>query len=571
MKITFGNGLNADALPSELGEGFVSSCVNMRFRAGFAEVVGGISGTLCNFSNSPAWLAQLYTSSDTYIVGVGDTTRTAEAHTLGGATSPDDITPKTEGVSISSATAAGTTVTITTASNHGRSTGNIISAWGFTPSEYNVESASITVTGVTTFTYTVPSAPAVSPATEVGIYSRDSVTTNLTANGVITGGEYNGLLIINSMADGCYYWAGDTSIPLRRIKSSYRARSAVGFGNFIVQFCPLIAGTRYESRICWSTSAEPGAVPTTFTASTTNQAGDVDKPEIGDIVYAKPLGDDLIVYGTKGRLVMRYVGGNDVFSFTKLPGDEGLYSTTTIAEFPGGHLFVDSNRRVQVHGGGVCSDVGVGRIQSILSDDGVTISWVVCHPRQSEIWIGFKSGLSVLASTEALIWNYNEKTWGKTSASNQKYAINATPTTTGAKQKLLLVGNAGVLTEYDNNEDYASRSIGTLYRKGLDAGDPDTIKNLQRSRWNVDTVTELTPTYAVQHGSSMFADTEPTYKTEVAYTVGTTDYVNSRATGGRFMAVAFIARPDPVGPASAPYYGIRVRSADLDFTTGGKR
>lgn len=572
LKLTFGNGLNADALPSELGEGFVNACIDTRFRNGFAEVIGGKSSSIVSYSDEPAWLGQLYTRTATYIVGVGSTAGSAGVYTLGGAASVTDITRRIEGVTISNATAAGTTVTITTSSAHGRSTGNIVSAWGFIPSTYNVESASITVTSATTFTYVVPSAPAVSPATSMGMYSRAGAS-NFTSSSPYTGGDLNGVLIINSVADGCYYWAGDTTIPVRKIVGSYNALVGIPFGNFVVQLAPVISGTRYSSRICWSDAAEPGSVPTTFTAATGNQAGDVDKPEIGELVFAKPLGDDLIVYGTRGRIVMRYIGGNDVFQFTKLPGEEGLYSTTTVSDFPGGHVFVDLNRRILAHSGGVCEDISTGRVQSLIGAGGNPASWVVSHPRQNEMWIGYATALNASAgsaSTYALIWNWKEKTWGRATVDNEKFGLSATPTSSVATSRLLFVGASGSLQEYDTNESNTTDPVGQITRYGIDAGDSDTIKNLQRSRWNVDNVSSLSATFGVKHGSSMYADTSPTMNAEVAYTVGTSDYVASRATGGRFMAVQFTIRPT-ASAADPDQYSIRVRSADLDFTTGGKR
>lgn len=572
MKITFEKGLNADALPSELGDGFVSDCTDIRFRAGFAEVVGGKSATIVSYSNTPKWLGQLYTAANTFIVAVGSTSGTAEVYTLGGAASVTDITRETEGATISNATAAGTTVTITTATNHGRATNDVVSAWGFTPSTYNVESASITVTSATAFTYVVPSAPASSPATTMGMYSRDGVLSPFGGSQPYSGGELNGLLIINSPTAGCYYWAGDSAIPIRKINGSYVAAVGVPFGNFIVQLAPVIDGVRFSSRICWSTAAEPGSVPSSFTASTTNQAGDVDKPEIGDLVFAKALGDDLIVYGTKGRIVMRYIGGNDVFQFTRLPGDEGLYSTTTVAEFPGGHVFVDLNRRVLVHSGGVCQDISTGRVQSITGAGGYTIPWVVSHARQSEIWVGYltDSFTAGVSSQYALIWDWNEKTWGKTVVDDEKFGLSATPTTAGNQQELLFVGAAGALQQYDANDVATSFAAGFIERRGITAGDADVVKNLQRSRWDVKNITGLGASFSVSHGSSMYAGTTETFKDYVTYTVGTTDYVNSRATGGRFLGIRMQITPTSA-MSNPPHYGIRVRSVDLDFTAGGKR
>lgn len=66
-------------------------------------------------------------------------------------------------ISVSSITRASTTATVTTAAAHGYTTGHVVGISGATQSEYN-GSFTITVTGVTTFTYSVSGSPA-SPAT----------------------------------------------------------------------------------------------------------------------------------------------------------------------------------------------------------------------------------------------------------------------------------------------------------------------------------------------------------------------------------------------------------------------
>ena len=72
-------------------------------------------------------------------------------------------------VSMSSITHTGTTANVTTSSAHNLITGNQITVTGCTPSEYNGTFV-VTVTGTTTFTYTMATTPA-TDATVVGTYS----------------------------------------------------------------------------------------------------------------------------------------------------------------------------------------------------------------------------------------------------------------------------------------------------------------------------------------------------------------------------------------------------------------
>jgi hypothetical protein len=78
------------------------------------------------------------------------------------------LTTPSGAVTISTITRVGTLATLTTASSHGLATGKQVSITGCTPSEFNGV-YTITVTGSSTFTYTMASVPA-SNATVVGSY-----------------------------------------------------------------------------------------------------------------------------------------------------------------------------------------------------------------------------------------------------------------------------------------------------------------------------------------------------------------------------------------------------------------
>lgn len=88
------------------------------------------------------------------------------------------------GMTISSITFSGTTATVTTSTNHGLSTGNLVTVQGASPRDYNVNSASITVTGLTTFTYTMSTTPTTNAST-VGDYSYTPSTPSFTLLGEI--------------------------------------------------------------------------------------------------------------------------------------------------------------------------------------------------------------------------------------------------------------------------------------------------------------------------------------------------------------------------------------------------
>jgi len=85
------------------------------------------------------------------------------------------LVPGVAGGTISSITFITTTATVTTAVSHGLSTGNLVTIQGALPNAYNVTNASITVTGLTTFTYTMASTPTINAST-VGYYVATTAT-----------------------------------------------------------------------------------------------------------------------------------------------------------------------------------------------------------------------------------------------------------------------------------------------------------------------------------------------------------------------------------------------------------
>lgn len=75
------------------------------------------------------------------------------------------LTKGRPGPVISSISFVTTTATVTTAAAHGLTTGQLVTVVGTLPDDYNVESTAITVTGATTFTYTMGTTPTANAVT----------------------------------------------------------------------------------------------------------------------------------------------------------------------------------------------------------------------------------------------------------------------------------------------------------------------------------------------------------------------------------------------------------------------
>lgn len=562
-RITWGGGLNADALPSELADGVWSGASNARPINGTAARIPGTTASYQTLSNLPIWLGALgstVSSMGWWLVAAGAT----EVRVSTDYSTNSNITRRTEGKVISAATSAGTTVTVTTATAHGLVTTDVISVWGFNPSTYNGESVAVTKITNFIFTYVVAVAPATSPATAFGLYELNGTTQSFTSDGTRwTGGELGGVFFANHATDGLYYWGGSTSTRMRKVAGSNVARISRPHGNFIFQLAPTMSGTEYPYRIVWSTSTEPGSVPTSFTAAATNDSGLVDRTEGGECVDCLPLGEDLIIYKRQGRMVARNVGGNAVYDISQLPGTDGLLATDCVVDTPVGHVFLSSTMQVMLHTGGTCTNLSEGRVNTLMptgSDRDNGQHFLVKNAARNEVWVYLASGATY--ATRALIWNWKDNTWGTRDYGTQQIPHGLTtlkgadlpdhPTIVNTDGKLAIEDVPGrLLIIADAFTSYVERC-------GLDFGDAGTIKNLQGSRWNFDATGA--PTTTIEHGSHMTAAATPTYASSVPYIIGTSDIVYARATGGRFLALKATITSNTA-----------VRTTDVVFTQGGKR
>lgn len=567
-----GKGVNKDLLPSELGAGFWSDCSNVRFRNGFAENFEGAQGNIA--AGNPYWISPY--SDGTTLHGMWASNERFFTGTT-------DITRSVEGAVISSITRVGTTATLTTATNHGITTGNTVSIWGASPSQYNGTYV-VTVTGATTFTYTMASDPGAS-ASPVGLYSWDSAGVTLftgARDDRWSGGSLNGIFLANNPIDGLYYWSGDTSARVRKVPLSYVADVTRPFKTYAVQLAPTINGVKFPQTVLWSASANPGSLPATFVPASTNDARSVPLAETpGAVIDCLPLGDVNIVYKKDSIYSMQFVGGEFVFRFTRLPGNDGLFFRGCVAETPVGHVFLTQDYDIKIHNGDQPRSLIDGRLkdwlrQRLATSSAPTRAFMCVNRAKEEVWFVYPFQSECV---NAAVWNWKDDTWGlfdfpstrrllygQSGSWNSAFAgvsgePNADLVLSVSIQEIPGAGSIGPVYSTLSSNLFFSKSYPTyLIRDGLHFDDRSSLKTLQRSRWNFENIGGNTA--LVQHGAAMTASGTPTMSASASYTVGTTDFVSVRSTSGRYLSI----RVDPQTTKS-----FRLRSVDLDISKGGTR
>jgi hypothetical protein len=432
---------------------------------------------------------------------------------------------------------------------------------------------------------------AVSTTTHYNITRLSGGDYSATADGKWTGGVLNGVLVINSgaAADDPQFWvpqAGGNLAALTNWPASTKCAALRLFKNYLVAMDVTKSSTRYPYQVMWSAAATPGTLPV-WTAAATNDAGETDLGDSDDyVIDALQLSDVLTVYREKSTYLMRYVGGQYVFQFSRVPNSAGMLANNCAAAFPGGHVVFGSSDVYVFDGTGTQSIVD-GRMRRWLfaNIDATNFrrSFVVANPRRSEAWIAFPSSGASSCDT-ALIWNWKDNTLGIRDMPNVTSAVytrtNQAAATTWATASGTwdsqtetwssldapsLADNALVLGSTDTKlhiVDAASTFDGTaitalLERSGIALGDAQRVKFV-RSVWpRIDG----TPGDAVEVtvGTQMSIDEAVSWGSAQTYTIGTSRKVDVNRSG-RFMAIRL---------RSSGGSAWKIRSFDVDIQPQG--
>lgn len=393
-----------------------------------------------------------------------------------------------------------------------------------------------------------------------------------------SGFDFNGVLILNNGVDDPFYWNGNTATNLATLTgwtAGTKADFMCAFKAYIFSISVTKSGTKYPYRVMWGNAAEPGSLPTTYTAAATNDAGELDIVGIGPLVAALPYGDMLIVYGQKGRKGLRYVGGNDVFAVIDLPGDDGLLARGCVVHTPKGHVFL-TNGDVRIHTGGESISIAEGRVRKWLAatmdSTNAPRSFVCLNPQETEVWICFPSALQESCDTIAA-WNWNDDTWSIYTAPNLTYGVSglissALSATTWSSQieTWETVGSVWSQNESSSNEaklvvatatntiglanvgylDFSTSIPWSLTREGIPLSDDgDLVRPITDVRLRLDGIPNTT--VSVRVGTSMGPDdyAQASSSASGTYVQGTTNWVNVFTKAGRYATILIEGVSDP--------------------------
>jgi hypothetical protein len=238
---------------------------------------------------------------------------------------------------------------------------------------------------------------------------------------------FNGVYVQNNGVDVPQYYNGaGTLTDLTAWPGGYKAGFMRAFGPYIVAGDITRAGVRETDTFLWSSSTDPGTIPSTWNiADATKDAGDDPLSDTnGNLVDCKPLGQMNVIYKDDALWSQLPIQNNFIFQFARLPGDTGLLARGCVEEFPGGHVYLAPGFDVLVHSGQGPQSILKGSwrkwLASNMNSAFATRSFLVRNPATDEILICFPSGASSVCN-KALVWNWKENTFGVRDLTNATY------------------------------------------------------------------------------------------------------------------------------------------------------
>ena len=339
---------------------------------------------------------------------------------------------------------------------------------------------------------------------------------NSATKGGWTGGNLNGIPCFNNNENQPMYWASGnatvTVLPGLRPDITYNVLRPFKYHLIGLGYSDL-TGTVGDG-LQWSDAADPGQLPATWLPAEDNEAGDnVLGDENGRIVDGMALRDSFFIYKQDTVYEMSYIGGNEVFRFTKVFGSVGVLTTNCIVRVKGSHVVL-GNGDIYRHDGQNMESICTGKVRdeffSLIDNEAFATSYAVydekseqvlfCVPTNGESrpnlalsWnastgeFGYReipaadymaSGIVADTASVDVSWDGDPNAW-----ETDTTIWNAAPATFNTTEESVLMADsiqrklylAGASTQA-NGADYDSAVRVT----GIDMGDPARVKAVRR-------------------------------------------------------------------------------------------
>lgn len=204
----------------------------------------------------------------------------------------------------------------------------------------------------------------------------------------------NGIPIISNSTDDVVYWPGSGNLlVLPGWTATETAKFIVAFRFHIFAMDISGPGGTFPNLVKWSSAAEPGTIPDSWTPDPSNTAGDVELSDgKGPVLCGVPLKDNLILYKQTMSYGAQFVGGNQVFSFHALNRSKGALNRHSVSDIGERHLIVEQGD-ITISDGINRQSIGQSRMKDFLFDqldqDNFENLFTIFFPPTNEVLIAF--------------------------------------------------------------------------------------------------------------------------------------------------------------------------------------
>ena len=192
------------------------------------------------------------------------------------------------------------------------------------------------------------------------------------------------------------------------------ARSIRAFKYHLIAMDITTDSVQTPEKVMWSSAADPGTVPQSWTPLPENDAGDNPLSEtVGGVVDGLALRDVFVLYKNHSTYYMQYIGGTFVFQFHLLFPTSGIQTTNCVAEMDGKH-WVYTDDDIIVHDGNsfqsIADNVYRSYVQNSINPEQQHFAHVAVDLPKGEFWVCFPTdddpGCDVAAifSTGSGVW-----------------------------------------------------------------------------------------------------------------------------------------------------------------------
>lgn len=399
-----------------------------------------------------------------------------------------------------------------------------------------------------------------------------------------------GIPVLNNGTDAPQFWdlnIANNLAALTAWPANTTCKALRSYKNYLIALDVTKAGARFPFMVKWSDSAVPGALPATWDETdTTADAGETDLAEGPDyIIDGLALRDTFLIYKQASVWRMDYIGGEDIFRFSKVLGTSGALNRNCIVDIDGAHVVLTGSDVILHDGqsGRSCLDRMTRRfLFQDIDVDNAGNAFVFKHSFFNEVYICYPS-IGSTACNRCIVWNWVENTcsirdvpniyhaaygsvdntlsgtWASDSApwASDLTAWNG-PDFVPSNARVLMGGTGPKLYMLDSSSAFDG-ALPTAYleRRGLSFDFAENMKIVKGIRPRVMGNTGDTITFYVGGQTDPWA--EPEWSDAMTHTIGST-VANDCFVTGRYIALKV---------ASGSAYQWRLDSFDLDVEAAG--